>query len=92
MGRYPLAPARKPFCTFRKAIACSIASIVFLLLGFAVREAEANQIGTSDNASLWTFFLSGLCLYAAAVIGWAAFRRSQKRKGAGENLRLHASS
>ena len=68
-------------------IACTVASLAFLLLGFAVREAEANQIGTSDNASLWTFVLSGLCLYAAAVIGWTAFRRSQKRKGAGENLR-----
>ena len=75
MGRYPLKPVRKPFCTFRKAIACSIASIVFLLLGFAVREAEANQIGSSDNASLWVFFISGLCLYAAVVIAWTAFRR-----------------
>ena len=75
MGRHPLAPARKPFCTFRKAVACTTASLVFLLLGFAVREAEANQIGSSDNASLWVFFISGLCLYAGIVIAWAAFRR-----------------
>jgi CDP-diglyceride synthetase len=75
MGRHPLAPVRKPFCTWRKAIACAIASLVFLLLGFAVREAEANQIGSSDNASIWVFFISGLCLYAALVIGWATFRR-----------------
>ena len=80
MGRYPLAPVRKPFCTFRKAIACSIASIVFLLLGFAVREAEANQIGSSDNASLWMFALSGICLYAAVLLAWTAFRRQQRKK------------
>ena len=92
MGRYPLAPPRKPFCTRRKVIACMVASLAFLFLGFAVREAEANQIGSSDNASLWVFFISGLCLYAAVVIGWATFRRQHKRKGAGENLRLHASS
>lgn len=92
MGRHPLAPVRKPFCTWQKAIACVIASLAFLLLGFAVREAEANQIGSSDNASIWVFFISGLCLYAALVIGWATFRRLHKKKDAGENLRLHASS
>ena len=80
MGRHPLAPVRKPFCTWRKAIACAVASLVFLLLGFAVREAEANQIGSSDNASIWVFFISGLCLYAAVVIGWATFRRRQKER------------
>ncbi len=75
MGRHSLAPVRKPFCTFGKAVACAIASLVFLLLGFAVREAEANQIGSSDNASLWVFFISGLCLYAAVIISWTVFRR-----------------
>ena len=80
MGRHPLAPVRKPFCTWRKTLACAIASIVFLILGFAVREAEANQIGSSDNASLWVFFISGLCLYATAVIGWGIFRRRQKER------------
>ena len=80
MGRPPLAPVRKPFCTCRKAITCTVASLAFLLLGFAVREAEANQIGTSDNASLWTFFLSGLCLYAAVVIAWARLRGRKRRR------------
>ena len=75
MGRHSLTPVRKPFCTFGKAGACAIASLVFLLLGFAVREAEANQIGSSDNASLWVFFISGLCLYAAVIIAWTVFRR-----------------
>ena len=80
MGRHPLALSRKPFCTYRKATAFAVAAVVFLLLGFAVREAEANQIGSSDNASIWVFFFSGLCLYATVVIGWTAFRRSRKRQ------------
>ena len=78
MGRHPLAPIRKPFCTFGKAIACAVASIAFLLLGFAVREAEFNQIGSSNNASLWVFFFSGLSLYSAAVIAWATLHRRKK--------------
>jgi len=82
MGRHPLEPVRKPFCTRRKAIACTCASLIFLLLGFAVREAEANQIGSSGNASLWVFAFSGLSLYAAAVIGWAVFRRNHAQKAA----------
>ncbi|MBQ6341210.1 MAG: hypothetical protein IJI36_18900 [Kiritimatiellae bacterium] len=53
-----------------------------MLLGFAVREAEANQIGSSGNASLWVFAFSGLSLYAAAVIGWAVFRRNHVHKTA----------
>ena len=80
MGRYSLVPERKPFCTSRKAIAFAVASLAFLLLGFAVREAEANQIGSSDNASTWVFFISGLCLYAAIVVVWAAFRRRQTKR------------
>ena len=82
MGRYPLASPRKPFCTRRKAVACTAASLVFLFLGFAVREAEANQIGSSNNASIWVFFFSGLCLYAALIIAWTAFRRRRKCVGA----------
>ena len=80
MGRHPLTPVRKPFCTWRKAIVCVIAAVAFLLLGFAVREAEANQIGSSDNASLWVFFFSGLCLYAAIVIAWARLRSRKRRR------------
>ena len=41
MGRHSLAPVRKPFCTYRKALAFTIAALAFLLLGFAVREAES---------------------------------------------------
>lgn len=78
MGRHPLAPVRKPFCTYRKALAFTVAAFVFLLLGFAVREAEANQIGSSDNASIWVFFMSGLCLYAAVVIAWTTLRRRRR--------------
>ena len=73
-------PVRKPFCTGRKVIACIGASMAFLLLGFAVREAEANQIGSSNNASLWVFFISGLCLYAAVVIAWARVRGRKRRR------------
>ena len=80
MGRHPLVPVRKPFCTFRKAIAFAVASPVFLLTGFAIREAEANQIGSSNTASTWAFFISGLCLYAAIVVAWAAFRREQTKR------------
>ena len=80
MGRHPLAPARKPFCTFRRSLAFAVASLAFLFLGFAVREAEFNQIGSSNTASLWVFFTSGLCLYAAALIAWATVRRRQKER------------
>ena len=80
MGRHPLAPVRKPFCTYRKALAFTVAALAFLLLGFAVREAEYNQIGSTNNTSLWVFSISGICLYAAVLTAWAAFRRHQQKK------------
>jgi len=64
------------------------AALVFLLLGFAVREAEFNQVGSSDTASIWTFFLSGICLYAAAVIGWMAWRRAHAKTKEAANAPL----
>ena len=80
MGRHPLAPVRKPFCTYRKALAFTVAALAFLLLGFAVREAEYNQIGSTNNTSLWVFALSGICLYAAVLTAWTAFRRHKQKK------------
>lgn len=77
MGRHPLASPRKPFCTYRKAIAFSVVSAAFLLLGFAVREAEANQVGSTNIASMWVFVVSGLCLYAALFIVWMKRRSSR---------------
>ena len=61
-------------------MAFAVAAMLLLLLGFAVREAEANQVGSTDNASLWVFSLSALCLYAAFVTAWAAFRRKQQKR------------
>ncbi len=80
MGRHPLAPVRKPFCTRAKAIAFAGASSALLLLGFAVREAEFNQVGSTNNSSMWVFVASGLCLYAAVIVAWTAFRRKQTKR------------
>ena len=80
MGRHPLDSVRKPFCTYRKASAFTGAALVFLLLGFAVREAEYNQIGSTNNTSLWMFALSGICLYAAVLLAWTAFCRQQRKR------------
>lgn len=55
------------------------ASLVFVFLGFAVRKAEDNQIGSTSTASMWTFFLAGLCLYIAAVAAWTAWRRARTK-------------
>ena len=79
MGRHTLAPARKPFCTYRRALAFAGASLALLILGFAVREAEDNQIGSTSTASMWTFFLAGLCLYIAAVAACTAWRRTRTK-------------
>ena len=79
MGRHNIVQRRKPFCTYRRALAFVGASLAFLVLGFAVREAEDNQIGSTSTASLWTFFLAGLCLYVAAVAAWAAWRRTRTK-------------
>ena len=57
-----------------------VAAVVFLLLGFAVRKAEFNQLGSTNNASLWVFAFSGLCLYTAVLLAWTAFRRQQRKK------------
>ena len=85
MGRYSLVPDRKPFCSYRRAIAFVVAAFVFLGLGIAIREAEANQIGSSDIASMWTFVISGLCLYAAIFIVW--MKRRSARPPSARRLR-----
>jgi heme/copper-type cytochrome/quinol oxidase subunit 3 len=52
--------------------------VALLLLGFAVREAEFNQVGSSNAASMWVFVASGLCLYALLFLVWTA-RRGRRR-------------
>ena len=79
MGRHSIATGRKPFFTYRRAIVLAAASLALTMLGFAVREAEANQIGSTSTASTWTFFAAGLCLYAATFIAWMKRRVSRRR-------------
>ena len=78
MGRHPLEPARKPPFPLRGVVALAVASVALLLLGFAVREAEFNQVGSSNAASMWVFVASGLCLYALIFLVWTA-RRGRRR-------------
>ena len=49
--------------------------LTFLLLGFAVREAEFNQVGSANMASLWIFVMSGFCLYLALFVVWMIRRK-----------------
>ena len=79
MGRHNIVQRRKPFCTYRRALAFAGASLVFLVLGLAVREAEDNQIGSTSTASMWTFFIAGLCLYVATVATWTAWHRTRTK-------------
>jgi hypothetical protein len=58
---------RPPFWTGRRIVTCLAASVLLLGLGFAVREAEFNQVGSSNTASMWIFVASGVCAYAAVA-------------------------
>ena len=81
MGRNHLEPVRTPFFTFRTAVALAVASVLLLLLGFAVREAEFNQVGSSNSASMWTFVASGICLYLALFVIWMIRRNGRQQRG-----------
>lgn len=49
--------------SWKKTIVSFFVSLILLGVGFAVRYGEDNQVGSSNNISLWTFFISGVFGY-----------------------------
>lgn len=64
-----------------------VAAAVLLALGFGVRRAEDNQVGSTDTASRGLFIASGLCAYFA---GYVAVRgRGRRTRRATERTASH---
>jgi hypothetical protein len=49
--------------SWRKSIVLAIVTVVVTGLGFAVRYAEDNQVGSSNEVSWWVFVVAGLFAY-----------------------------
>ena len=56
--------------SWRKSIVLAIVTVVVTGLGFAVRYAEDNQVGSSNEVSWWVFVVAGLFAYWS-VLGFA---------------------
>lgn len=52
-----------------------VCAVVLAGLGWCVRLAEDDQVGSSNLASLWVFVASGLFLYYAVLKGFVLFWR-----------------
>ena len=49
--------------SWRKSIVLAIVTVVVTGLGFAVRYAEDNRVGSSNEVSWWVFVVAGLFAY-----------------------------
>ena len=68
--------------SWRKSLVLAIVTVVVTGLGFAVRYAEDNRVGSSNEVSWWVFVVAGLFAYWS-VLGFAlslfkAFSRHRK--------------
>ena len=66
---------RKDPYTPRRCIVSVLLAGILTGLGFAVRWAEFNQVGSSNNVSLWVFAGAGLFAYYAGIIAFVLLRR-----------------
>jgi len=65
--------------TWRR-LAASLAAVGFLTAaGFGVRVAEDNQVGYTNDTSLWVFGIAGLFAYYAAIVLFVLLRDRHRR-------------
>lgn len=68
--------------SWKKTIVSFFVSALLLGMGFAVRYGEDNQVGSSNNISLWIFFISGVfCYYSvltSVIMIWRKIKGSGK--------------
>ncbi len=50
-------------------------AVFFLLMGFGVRYAEYNQVGYTNDASMWVFGFSAIFGYFAGLVLFFLLRR-----------------
>ena len=70
--------------TWRKSLVLAVVAALVTGLGFAVRYAEDNQVGSSNEVSWWVFVVAGLFAYWSVLgLAMSAFRCiSGRRKNA----------
>jgi hypothetical protein len=70
--------------SLKKAAVSLFVSLVLLGVAFAVRYGEDNQVGSSNDISLWIFFLSGVfayhCVFVLFFLLLGKIKRSRKDK------------
>lgn len=66
---------KRDLYTPRRCIVSLLVAIVLAGLGMAVRWAEFNQVGSSNNVSLWVFAIAGLFAYYAGIVALVILRR-----------------
>ena len=68
-------------CSWRKSAMLLAVSLVLTGLGFAVRYAEDNQIGETNEVSWWVFVTAGVVAYWAVLgLSVSAFRSLSGRR------------
>jgi len=56
-------------------------SAFLAVMGFGVRIAEDNQVGYTNDTSLWVFGIAGICAYYAAIVLFVLLRdRARARR------------
>ena len=70
--------------SLKKAAVSLFVSLVLFGVAFAVRYGEDNQVGSSNDISLWIFFLSGVfayhCVFVLFFLLLGKIKRSRKDK------------
>lgn len=66
---------QKDMYTPRRCAVALVLAGILTGLGFAVRWAEFNQVGSSNHVSLWIFVFAGLFAYYAAIVAFVILRR-----------------
>ncbi|MGN0851743.1 MAG: hypothetical protein ACI4Q3_00010 [Kiritimatiellia bacterium] len=80
---------KRDWHTPRRCAALLALAAVFTGVGFAVRQAEFNQVGASNHASTWIFFLAGLFAYYAAIVAFAILRKRLNSRRQCDKLAPH---
>ena len=66
---------KRDLYTPRRCVVSFLTALVLAGLGLAVRWAEFNQVGSSNNVSLWVFVAAGLFAYYAGIVAFVILRR-----------------
>ena len=71
--------------SWKKTAVSFFVSAILVGMGFAVRYGEDNQVGSSNNISLWIFFLSGVFCYYSFLTAMIMLWRKAKGVAKKEN-------